>query len=310
MTERRRLRFGAGYRGAPSHQAWVDLVRGVEDAGYSTLVTPDHLITEFGPVAALTAAAAVTSTLRLSTYVLANDFRHPPVLAKELATLDVLSDGRLDVGIGAGWMEAEFAMAGLPFDPPGVRIARLAEAIQILKRLFTGEPVTYEGQYYKVNGLVGLPRPVQQPHPPLHMGGGGRKMLELAAREADIVGLIPRLGPAGPMSLEDYSPAATRQRLEWVRAAAGERWDKIELSFFISQTVVTDDREQVAEQMAQGMGATVEQVLETPYILIGNVDQLAEKIMACREEYGVSYFVIVDEAVQPFAPVVARLAGT
>src|SRR5689334_17226096 len=175
MTERRRLRFGAGLRGAPSRQAWVDQVRWVEDAGYTTFLAPDHLLTEFAPLTALTAAAAATQTLRIGTYVLANDFRHPAVLAKELATLDVLSDGRLDIGIGAGWMGADFAQAGLPFDPPGVRIARLAEAIPIMKGLFAGEPVTTAGRYYQMDGLVGQPRPVQQPHPPFHIGGGGRR---------------------------------------------------------------------------------------------------------------------------------------
>lgn len=310
MAERHKLRFGAGIRGAPTRQAWVDMARWAEDAGYSTFVAPDHMVTDFAPIAALTAAAAATQTLRVGTYVIANDFRHPTVLAKEMATLDVLSDGRLDLGIGAGWMGADFGLAGIPFDPPGIRIARLAEAIPIIKGLFAGEAVTFEGHYYKVNGLVGQPKPVQQPHPPFHMGGGGRKMLELAAREADIVGLIPRLGPEGPMSLEDFSPAATHQRLEWIRAAAGDRFDQLELSFFSSQTIVTDHRDAVAEQAAQAMGATVEQILETPYILIGNEDQLVEKILHCREEYGVTYYVIVDDGVQPFAPVVARLAGT
>jgi probable F420-dependent oxidoreductase len=268
------------------------------------------MITEFAPLTALAIAAAATTTLRVSTYVLANDFRHPAILTKELATLDVLTDGRLDIGIGAGWLGADFALPGLPFDRPGIRIARLAESLQVIKGLFAADPVEFAGEYYQVHGLVGQPRPVQQPHPPIHMGGGGRKMLELAAREADIVGLIPRLGPEGPMSVEDFSPAATRQRVEWVREAAGARWDQIELSVFINQTVVTDQREQVAAQIGGAMGATVEQILETPYMLIGTVEQISEKICKCREEFGFTYFIIVDDGVQPFAPVIARLAGT
>src|SRR2546428_1826024 len=181
------FRFGVQEHSAPSAKAWRDTARRVESLGYKALYLPDHFGHQLGPIAALLAAADATTTLRVGSLVFDNDYRHPVVLAKEAATLDLLSDGRLDLGIGAGWMVSDYEQAGIPFDSPGIRIERLAEAIAIIKKFFAGGEFSFQGKHYSINGIEGAPSPVQKPHPPLLLGGGGRKMLQLAAREADIV---------------------------------------------------------------------------------------------------------------------------
>jgi len=213
--------------------AWVALARHAEELGYSALLVPDHLGQQLAPIAAIATAAAATTTLRVGGFVFANDFRHPLILAREAATLDLLSDGRLELGLGAGWRTADYRQLGIPYDAPGRRIDRLAEASSLVKRLLAGETVTHAGPHFQLGSARVWPRPVQQPHPPIIMGGGGPRMLRLAAREADIVGFIPQFSQRGRPILTDVTEAALDRKVAIVRAAAGQRFDNLELNLFI-----------------------------------------------------------------------------
>ena len=208
MTKLRPFRFGVSVHGSKSRAEWIGVARQAEVLGYSTLLIPDHLGDQLSPIPALLAAAEATSTLRVGSLVFDNDFRHPVMLAKEAATLDVLSGGRLELGLGAGWMKPEYERAGIPFERASVRIEKMEEAIQIVKGLFADGPLDFAGQYYTITGLEGFPKPVQRPHPPLHIGGGGQRLLSIAAREADIIGFIPRARADGKgQDLTDATPA-------------------------------------------------------------------------------------------------------
>jgi len=284
----------------------------VEGLGYSTLYLPDHFGDQMGPIAALMAAADATTSLRVGSLVFDNDYRHPVVLAKEAATLDLLSDGRFDLGLGAGWMASDYEQAGLPFDPPGRRISRLEEAIQIIKGLLAGGPFSFTGKHYQVKAIEGSPLPVQKPHPPIVLGGGAPRMLRLAAREADIVNVNfdLREGHVNRDLVRTGLAEATDQKLTWIREAAGDRIDSIELSVTIFLANMTDDRDSVASVMAGGLGAEPKDVLEMPHFLIGTVDELVEELQRRRERYGVSYVIVPGDVAEEFAPIVARLAGT
>ncbi len=327
MTGKRPFRFGVVLEGANSRAEWQAKAHKVEDLGYSTLLVPDHFFTRFSPVAALLSAAEATKTLRVGSFVFANGFRYPAVLAKEVATLAVLTEGRFDLGIGVGWHGGEHEQAGISFDAPGVRVSRLEESIYIIKQLFADEPATFSGQYYTIMNLNGLPKLVQRPHPPIFIGGAGKRLLSLAAREADIVGVNMKLGSG--KAFVDMSGTALARRVSWIREAAGERFAQLELNLLIQKVIATDRRYHTVEQYIskQGWGestvrrdqvssvsgwsdVTVEQVLEMPYFLIGSVDQFVEKLQMLREQYGVSYFTLFEEALDTFAPVVARLAGS
>src|SRR5947207_14304512 len=205
MAKARPFRFGVVAESAPSREAWIELVRRSENLGYATFLLADHYVNEFPPIAALMAAADAASTIHIGSLVFDNDFRHPVVLAKEVATLDLLSGGRFELGLGAGWKLPEYEWAGIPFNPPGVRIDRLAEAVRVLKGLFADGPLTFSGRHYAIAGLDGQPKPLQRPHPPITIGGGGRRILSLAAREADTVSLIPRALPDGTLDQTDTS---------------------------------------------------------------------------------------------------------
>jgi probable F420-dependent oxidoreductase len=233
------------------------------------------------------------------------------VLAKEAATIDLLSDGRFDLGLGAGWMASDYEQAGIPFDSPGTRISRMEEALTIIKGLFTGEPFTFAGQHYRVTGIEGSPRPIQKPHPPIVLGGGGRRMLRIAAREADIVNVNfdLREGAVNRNLVRTGLAEATDEKLGWIRDAAGERMERIELSVTIFLANITDDRESVASVMAAGIGVEAKDILAMPHFLIGTVDEVVEDVQARRERYGISYVIVPGEAAESFAPVVARLAG-
>ena len=312
MTAKHPFRFGLAAVQAESGAAWIARARRAEELGYSSLLIADHYVNPLTPMPAMAVAAAVTTHLRVGTLVFDNDFRHPALLAKEVATLDMLSEGRVEVGIGAGWHRGEYELVGLPFDSPGVRIDRLAEAVQIIKGLFGEGPVTFDGHYYQVNGLEGTPRPVQQPGPPLFICGGGRKLLTLAGREADIVGILMRALPDVPPDLAERGTAGTRQKVAWVREAAGPRFDHLELSTLIYRVVVTADRRAAAAAYAEERGwtgASPDLVLEMPYALFGTLDEIAETLEWRRAEFGISYPIIVDEHIEDFAPLVARLAG-
>ena len=273
------FRFGVTAPTVLSGPAWVERVRRIEGLGYSIVHVPDHFRDQLAPVPALTAAATATMRLRVGSLVFSNDFRHPVVLAKEAATLDVLSGGRFELGLGSGWLREEYDQAGIAFDAPGRRIERLAEAVAIVKGLLAGERVTLTGRHYAIAGLEGRPHPVQRPHPPILIGGGGQRTLSLAAREASIVGLVPRARrDGGGLDRADFGEAALRQKVDWVRAAAGDRFDSLELHALIQAVVVTAQRVAAAEQLAARFGVARELMLESPYVLVGTVDEICASL--------------------------------
>jgi probable F420-dependent oxidoreductase len=304
--------FGVNARLAGSRLEWVDTARRIEALGYSTLTVPDHLADMLAPVPAMVAAAAATTRLRVGSNVLNNDFRHPVLVAREAATVDLLTDGRLQLGIGAGHMRAEYDAAGLPYDPGGVRVERLAEAVTILKGLLGGEPVTFAGRHYRVTGHRIHPLPVQRPRPPILIGGNGPRLLTLAAKEADIVGLSGitfRQGGVAP-DLSAWKTSGVDERLRLVREAAGARFEELELNALVQRVIVTPDaRREAAELATRWTQLTVEEILESPFALIGTVDQMVERLEARRERWGVSYYVVFERDAEVFAPIVARLAG-
>jgi probable F420-dependent oxidoreductase len=291
--------------------SWYDLARRCENLGYDVLTVADHLDDQLAPIPAVMAAADATTTLRVGTMVLSNDYRHPAVLAKEAATIDVLSGGRLELGIGAGWMPSDYEQAGLSFDAPGERISRLEEAVKVIKGLFADEPCHFGGRHYQVRGLDGTPKPVQRPNPPILIGGGGKRVLRLAAREADIVGLMTVMasGAIDATTIATGTAEATDQRLEWIREAAGDRWSQLEIQTRIHFALVTDDRDGIASSLAGGFGLTVEQALATPHALCGTVGQIIDSLLERRDRWGISVIGLSVDAMESFAPVVAELAG-
>jgi probable F420-dependent oxidoreductase len=312
VSRPRAFRFGVEEHRASSAQEWRDRARLFESLGYSTLFLPDHFGEQLSPIAALMSAADATTTLRIGSLVFDNDYRHPVVLAKEAATLDLLSDGRLEFGLGAGWMTSDYEQTGIPLDPPGTRIERMAEGLEIIKRFFAGGAVSFEGKHYKVQGVDGFPAPVQKPHPPIIVGGGGRRMLRLAAQQADIVSVNYKLteGRVNSALVRTGLAEATDEKLAWIKEAAGDRFSNIELCATIFVANVTDDRDGAAMAFAAGIGAEAREVLEMPHFLIGTIDQMVEDLQARRERYGISYVVFPDAAAESLAPVVERLTGT
>src|SRR5215471_14411552 len=317
MTGQRPFRFGTVvHNTSPSKSRFIEQARKAEQLGYSILLVPDHLGDQFAPALGLAMAATATSRIRLGTFVYDNDFRHPVVLAKEAATLDVLSNGRFEFGLGAGWMRSEYEQCGIAFDEPRVRIERMAEALYIIKGLFAGGPLSFSGKYYTLTEMPGRPAPFQHPHPTILIGGSGKRMLSLAAREADIVGLSPRIqGDAveshmnDTLDISDALSSAVTQKVEWIRQAAGVRFDDLELNAIVLDVQITNDRRQAAELLANRYGVSCEQVLSTPHFLVGSVEQICEDLEKYRERYTISYFVVWEEFMEAFAPVVEQLTG-
>jgi probable F420-dependent oxidoreductase len=312
VSKPRAFRFGVEEHRASSAQEWRDRARLFESLGYSTLFLPDHFGEQLSPIAALMSAADATTTLRIGSLVFDNDYRHPVALAKEAATLDLLSDGRLEFGLGAGWMTSDYEQTGIPLDPPGTRIERMAEGLEIIKRFFAGGAVSFEGKHYKVQGVDGFPAPVQKPHPPIIVGGGGRRMLRLAAQQADIVSVNYKLteGRVNSTLVRTGLAEATDEKLAWIKEAAGDRFSTIELCATIFVANITDDRDGAAAAFAAGIGAEAREVLEMPHFLIGTIEQMVEDLQARRERFGISYVVFPDAAAESLAPVVERLTGT
>jgi len=311
MAHDRRFRFGAQLSFAATREEWVAKARRVEELGFATLCMPDHFDDQLAPMPALLAAAEATTTLRIGTLVLDNDYRHPLLTAKEAATLDLLSGGRFELGIGAGWLHSDYEQSGIGWDPPGVRIDRLEEGLAVVKGLLAGGKFTFTGRHYTVTGHPGTPVPVQRPRPPVLVGGGGRRILGLAGREADIVSVNfdLRSGSIGPQVGATATAAATAEKVGWIREAAGDRFDDIELSSTAYLTMVTTDREAVAGGLGAGFGLDAEEVLAMPNFLIGTVGQIADELEQRRDELGFSYVVVGGECHEAMAPVVERLAG-
>jgi probable F420-dependent oxidoreductase len=325
MTVHKPFRFGAIGEASSRHE-WVALAHKVENLGYATFLLGDHpAMGGFGPLTALMAAAEVTTTLRLGTHVLANDFRHPVILAQDVATLDLLSEGRFELGLGTGYWRADYDSIGVPFEPPGVRVSRLEEAVPLIKRLFQEKSVTLSGSYYQVQAAQVSPKPAQRPYPPLFIGGGGKRILSLAAREADIVSLDPIATPAGTKDLATITAEAIDQQIGWVRAAAGARFATLELHTLVYVVGVTEHRTAFAEQVVQFLnglpptfmsntGRSVEEVLASPHFLIGPVEHIVEDLLRRRERYGISYITVLDlpglaSNIDGLSRVVAQLAG-
>ena len=311
MAHRRPFRFGIQLSEAPDGPSWVEQAKRAEDLGYSTLFMPDHFGTQLSPTVALQSAADATTTLRVGALVYDNDYRHPVLLAKDCATLDLLSGGRLELGLGAGWMTSDYEQSGIPMDPPKVRVDRMIEAVAVLKGALGDGPFDHSGEHYTITGYDGHPKPVQKPHPPLLIGGGMKRVLSFAAQEAQIVGVNPTIpnGAVDADAARTGTAAETDRKLGWIREAAGDRFDDIELNALNFATIVTDDRDGMIEMMAPLFGIPPEAVDDYPHALIGTVDRICADIEARRERWGFSYVVVQGDSMEPFAPVVARLAG-
>jgi len=324
----RPFRFGVLGESVRSAAELVNTARRAETAGYVTFLIRDHFIEEplghqLAPIAALATVAAATKTLRVGSLVICNDYRHPVVLAKEVATLDVLSGGRFELGLGAGFSRPEYEAAGLPYDPPGVRVGRFAEALQVFKGLFDAGAFTFSGRFYTVTKVDSFPKPVQRPHPPILVGASGRRMLSIAAREANIIG-IQTAAPGNPLAISNRSAGrrvgsdpsgllaeSIGEKIGWIRHEAGSRFDAIELSI-VSSVIIAEDRREAAERLMRQRewdGISVDRVLEMPSIFIGSVDQIANEMQVRRERYGISYHVVRDSGLETVAPIVSRLAG-
>jgi probable F420-dependent oxidoreductase len=303
--------------GAPADLAELRRsVRHAEAIGIDTLVVADHLVPQLAPIPTLAAIVALSTRLRVSAFVHNNDLRHPAVLAQELASLDVLSGGRLDIAIGAGWNRAEYEAIGLPFDPTPVRQARLAEAIAVLKGCFADGPFSFHGAHYAITDYDAHPKPVQRPHPPIFVGGGGRRTLILAAREANIVGLAPRILANRAPDLSSMSFEGTREKIGWVRDAACDRFDDLVLNIYPSTVArqITDEPLRALREPAERLSArtgsevTPEQLLESPHVFVGTLDGLTEKLVRLRDELGITSFMV--GRIGELDPLVERLAGT
>jgi probable F420-dependent oxidoreductase len=289
--------------------------RQAEDLGYHALVVPDHLLGRLSPIVAMASVAAATTALRVSAFVMNNDLRHPAVVAADLASIDVLSGGRLDVAIGAGWNRPEYDAIGLRFDPPPVRQARLTESVAILKQIFAGEPFSFAGEYYTITDYRPGPPTVQRPHPPLFIGGGSRRTLALAGREGDIVGLAPRISSSAAVDARSLTLEATREKIEWVRESAGARFPSLTFNVYPSvwPVTITDNLRAEARRVVDhlrarsGVELTEDEVIGSPHLFIGSINRLVEKFQQLREELGISSIMLGE--ITELAPVVERLAG-
>ena len=306
----RKIRFATQSGGQPTGAEWLARAKRLEDIGYATLSMPDHMVGgAWSTMPALGAAAAVTTKLRLGNLVIDNDFRNPVVLAREFATLDVVSNGRVEIGLGAGWFDRDYQSTGIPFDRGRVRVARLAEAVTLMKRVFTEDEVSFEGTYYRTVKSESRPKTVQQPRPPILIAAGGPQILELAGREADIIAVIPPGAGVKAPSPDDVAATGVRRQLDLVRQAAGRRFDQIELSCFLDVTL-TDDRDKTIAELAEKAKADPAVIGSSVYRPIGTLDQVHEHIVRARRETGITYFCLRGPHVEELAPVVKDLSGT
>ena len=300
----RAFRWAVRMRGILTREQLRERARTAESLGFDTLVVPDHVVRtpehggQLAAVPALMAAADATTTLRVGALVLANDYRNPVLLAKEITTLDLLSGGRVDLGLGAGWSRDDYAALGLRYERPGVRIDRLAEALGLLRRLFTEDRVDHDGRHYQVRAATVLPRPTQRPHPPLLVGGHGVRVLTLAAEHADIVSInFPRRG-------QDLSADALRERIALIRRASGGR--ELTLQLMTDMRVTLDAGSAYAEAAAR-FGQSEVDLRVSPFLCYGSVDALVEKVAELRERFGIGYLRVPEERMASFAPVIARI---
>ena len=306
----RKIRFSTQSGSQPTGQDWLARAKRLEAIGYATLSMPDHMVGgAWSNMPALGAAAAVTTKLRLGNLVLDNDFRNPVVLAREFATLDVISNGRVEIGLGAGWFDRDYQSTGIAFDRGRVRVARLAEAVTLMKRLFTEDEVTFEGTYYRTAKSECRPKTVQQPRPPILIAAGGPEILKVAGREADIVAVIPPGAGVQRPAPDDVAATGVRRQIDVIRDAAGSRFEEIELSCFLDVTL-TDDREKTIAELAEKAKVDPAVLGSSVYRGIGTLDEVREHIVRVRRETGITYFCLRGPHAEELAPVVKDLSGT
>ena len=311
-TPLRPFRFGIQASSASDRASWVGAARRYEELGYAALTMPDHFDGQLAPVPALQAVADATSTLRVGALVHDNDYKHPLVLAKELATMDVLSDGRLEIGLGAGWMAVDYERSGIPYDPPGVRVSRFIEGLEVIRGCMAPGPFSFSGEHYTISDYDGLPKPVQSPCPPILIGGGGPRVLRFAARHADIVGINATLtsGAVDGSTFDSMSAEAVDAKHAIVVEAAGERMSDIEMNVRAFLVQVTDDVSGAIDGISAFTGASADMIAESPFALIGPPSKLIEDLLARRERWGFSYVIVGPDEAEAFAPVIAALSGS
>jgi probable F420-dependent oxidoreductase len=305
------FRFGVEMMEAFPGMTWAESARELEALGYSTLFAPDHFDEGHGPIAAMAAAAAATTELRVATAVFAADFRHPAVLAREMASIDVLSEGRLEVGLGAGYQVNDYRASGIAMDPPKVRVDRLIEYVAVLRGLFADGPFSFEGEHFQIDALDGTPHPHTPGGPPIFVAGGGPRMLRFAARCADIVGVNPSL-PTSERRADaprDGLEARVDEKFAWVREAAGERYERLVFHGWLQAARVTDDGHEAAAQIGTALGLDADDVLGSPFVLVGSVEEIVARLHQRRERWGYSYYTVQQPAAREFAPVLQALAG-
>ncbi len=309
----RPFRFGVQASKAATAREWAELARRTEAAGYSVLTMPDHFTDQLAPVPALMAALDATTTLRVGALVFDNDYKHPVVLAKELATMDVLSDGRTEIGLGAGWMISDYEQAGIPYDSPKVRIDRFVEGLAIIKGVMQDGPFSFSGQHYTVTNYDGQPKPTQKPLPPILIGGGGPRVLKFAAREADIIGINGTLtaGVVGPEALATMTAESVDEKVAIVAAEAERvgRLNDVEMNIRTFFVKVTNDRQKTVAGISSMFGVSEEMINSSPFALIGSVDSCIEQLMERREKWGFSYTIVGAENIDECEPIVAALNG-
>jgi len=303
------FRFGVTASRAGSADEWTALARRAEVLGYDTLLMPDHLGRQLSPFSALTAAALATTRLRVGPFVLANDYRHPLIVAREAATLDLLSGGRLELGLGAGWNRRDYRSLGIPYDRPGVRVDRLVESVDIVGRLLAGETVDHHGPHYTLTSARLSPPTVQRPRPPIMVGGGGPRILRLAARAADIVALQPQMDPRGRPIIRQATEAATWAKVALVREFAGERFDRLELNVIVADAGLAGSGRPPLESLSAAARAAVVGLVGTPYVMYGTLARLRDVLLRRRERLGISYYALPARAMEAMAPLVGALAG-
>lgn len=305
------FRFGIQASSQPDRASWAGLAKRAEANGFDVLTMPDHFTDQLAPVPALMAAADATESLRIGALVWDNDYKHPVVLAKELATIDVLSGGRLELGIGAGWMISDYEQSGIAYDRAGVRIDRFIEGLDVIRGCLAEGAFSYSGKHYTITNYNGLPKPIQSPFPPILIGGGGKRVLTYAAQHADIIGINATMtaGAVGPEAISTMTAEAVDGKVDIVRNAVGDRLDHIEMNIRAFMVNVTQDAQGSIERLAKAMGVETQMMAETPFALMGPPAKLIDDLLARRERWGFSYIIVGGEDVDSFAPVVAALRG-
>ncbi len=311
MSSKPEFRFGVEMMGPFEGMTWPESVRHLESLGYSTMFAPDHLDEGYGPITAMATAAMATTKLTVATAVFCADLRNPAVLARELASIDRLSEGRLEVGLGAGYQINDYRGSGIPMDPPKVRVDRLIEHVAVLKGLFAEGEFNFEGDHYRVEGLDGTPAPFRPGGPPIFVAGGGKRMLRFAAKNADIIGVNPSLPHSAERakSFEDAVAERIDEKFALIREAAGSRYDDLTFHCWLKWAQVTDDPQAVAETIAAEIGGDHSTVLTTPFGLIGTAEEIAERVRERHERWGYSYYTLQQPAALDFAPVLELLAS-